>query len=133
MSKKSLLNFNIACPKYRKQVISLNNVGKWLRFHQSKIKNEYKQNLKDFCITPPPAIKYKKLFITFRIYRNNKRILDSDAIGFIVKWTIDAIKEVGWLVDDDQITYIVFPSILNKDLVESEINVSVFENVDDLF
>jgi len=128
---KKLLDFSIACPKYRKKVISLNNIPLWYRYQQSKIKNEYKQNLKDFCITTPDK-KLTKMFICFSIYRHNRRIFDSDALGFIVKWTIDAIKESGWLVDDNQVTYIVHPSVLNLDLIETEIKVEVYEKINDM-
>jgi len=122
-----LFYFNTACPKYKEQVISLNNVAKWHRFHSSKIKNEYKNNLKDFYI--PEAInKYKSLEIHFQLYRHNKRTLDSDNLGFIIKWTIDAIKELNWVEDDDEITYKVNPAILNRDLLETEIEVKVFNN-----
>jgi len=72
------------------------------------------------------------MFICFSIYRHNRRIFDSDALGFIVKWTIDAIKESGWLVDDNQVTYIVHPSVLNLDLIETEIKVEVYEKINDM-
>ena len=128
-----LFEFNTPCPKYKEQVISLNNVSKWLRFHQSKIKNTYKQQLKEWYI-PTPNTRYKKLYVEFHLFRHNKRVLDADNLGFIIKWTLDAIKEtenpklkITWLEDDDQIRYLVEPAILDRELLETEIKVKVFE------
>jgi len=130
---KQLFEFKVPCPKYQQTVISLNNVSKWHRFHQSKIKNTYKDNLKDWYI-PTPEKEYKSMYIEFHLMRHNKRVLDSDNLGFIIKWTLDAIKEtrneekdINWLEDDDQITYLVKPAILDKELLETEIIVKVFE------
>lgn len=138
-----LFEFHTPLPKYKEQVISLNNINKWYRFQSSKIKNEYKELLKDWYI-PTPDNTYEALYIEFHLYRHNKRTLDSDNLGFIIKWTIDAIKEInwkidttgkkpktiknpGWMIDDDNITYLVKPAILNTDLEETEIKVRVFK------
>jgi hypothetical protein len=118
---------------YKNQVISLNNIPKWYRFHQSKIKNEYKDMLKEWYI-PTPKKEYTSLYIEFHLFRHNKRVLDSDNLGFIIKWTLDSIKEteniekkIKWLTDDDQIQYMVVPAILNRDLKDTSITVKVFE------
>jgi len=124
---KTLFEFQVAGPKYKNQVISLNNVAKWLRFQGSIIKNIYKDSLKTWHI-PNAADKKEKLFIEFHLYRHNKRTLDSDNLGFIIKWTIDAIKESNWLIDDDKITYIVYPAILDRNLEDTEIKVIVKDN-----
>jgi hypothetical protein len=117
-------------------------VSKWLRFHSSKIKNEYKNNLKEWYI-PTPEKTFDKLLIEFHLYRHNKRTLDTDNLGFIIKWTIDAIKEInwseewvgnkvnitkkeGWMKDDDNVEYNVKPAILDKKLLETVITVKVF-------
>jgi len=128
---KNLFKFSVACPKHNKeQVVSLNNINKWLRFKKSTISNEYKNLLNDWHI-PTPNKKLKKAFIVFELYRHNKRILDSDNLGIIIKWTIDAIKNSGWLVDDDQIFYTVVPSTLDLSLKETEITLIMFENIED--
>jgi len=130
---KQLFQFNTPCPKYKEWVISLNNISKWHRFHQSKIKNQYKENLQSWYI-PTPEKEYKSMYVEFHLMRHNKRVLDSDNLGFIIKWTLDAIKEtenkelgIKWLKDDDQITYKVVPAKLDKTLLETEIIVKVFE------
>jgi len=129
MKNNYLFSFNTPCPTYSNKVVSLNNVGKWLRYHKSKISNTYKDNLKDLFI-PEASVKLKSAWIVFKLYRHNKRVLDSDNLGFIIKWTIDAIKEQGWLIDDNQITYTVFPSVLDKELEETQVSVEFFESFD---
>jgi Holliday junction resolvase RusA-like endonuclease len=125
MSKKLLFEFQVAAPKFKNQVISLNNVGKWHRFNSSSIKNLYKDNIKVWNI-PEPEDKLESVYIEFHLFRHNKRTLDSDNLGFIIKWTIDAIKEKEWLIDDDKVTYIVFPAILDRELIDTEIKVKVY-------
>lgn len=127
-----IFEFTTQCPKWKNQVISLNNVGKWLRFQGSKIKNEYKEMLKEWHI-PTPDFEHSSLYIEFHLTRHNGRVLDSDGLGFIIKYTIDAIKETAnddglrWMTDDDQITYLVKPAVLDRDLLETEITVKVFD------
>lgn len=125
---KVLFEFQVAGPKYKNQVVSLNNVGKWIRYQSSPIKNTYKDMIKAWHI-PTADVKYKELFIEFRLFRHNKRTLDSDNLGFIIKWTIDAIKELEWIEDDDQITYIVYPAVLDRELKDTEIKVVVKESI----
>ena len=126
-----IFEFSVACPTYKSDVvISLNNINKWFRYKVSSISNEYKDMLTEWHI-PAPNKKLKKVYIVFELYRHNKRILDSDNLGFIIKWTIDAIKNSGWLIDDDQVLYTVIPSTLNIDLKETEIKITMFEKVSD--
>jgi len=125
---KPLITFSTAVPKYGGQVVSLNNAKKWLKFSETPIKNEYKISLKQFYIPERKIEPLSKAFIIFRIFRKDKRMLDSDSLGYIIKWTIDAIKEENWFIDDDQITYIVFPSVVDKSLIETELTVSVYED-----
>jgi len=136
---KELFQFQTPCPKYKEQVISLNNISKWHRFHSSKIKNEFKDLLKEWYI-PTPEKQYESIYVEFMLYRHNKRTLDSDNLGFQIKWIIDAIKEtenedildnkskpITWIIDDDKVKYSVEPAILDRDLLETELKVVVYE------
>jgi Holliday junction resolvase RusA-like endonuclease len=125
-NSSKIFEFNVAAPKYQKQVVSLNNVNKWLRWHKSKISNDYKNMISDWHI-PEPTSEFKDILIEFKLYRHNGRVLDADNIGFIVKWTIDAIKEKGWLEDDNQVIFTVYPSIMDRELNETEIKVTAFQ------
>lgn len=124
-----IFSFHAACPKYQNKVISLNksDISKWVKWQEAVIKNEYKDNLKEWHIPDPEdGRELTNAWLEFRLFRHTGRKFDSDNLGFIIKWTIDAIKEMGWLKDDDQIIYTVFPSVVDKTLAETEIKVSMF-------
>lgn len=126
-----LVEFNIPLPKgkgkFKNQVASLNSVARWHWKSVADIKSDYKHLIKDWYINTSEE-PLSSMSIVFEINRHNNRILDSDNLGFIIKWTIDAIKESGWLVDDDQITYLVLPSKLNIDLIETSIKVTCYKD-----
>lgn len=125
-----LFSFSAPCPKYKEQVVSLNNIGKWYRYNKSKIMNEYKTILKTWHI-PEVEEKLEKAYFSFELKRHNKRVLDSDNLGFIIKWTIDAVKEEEWLLDDNKITYNVIPAIVDRTLKETIITVRMFKKKED--
>lgn len=126
-----LHRFCIPLPKGRgknkNKIASLNELPKWHWSSVDKVKREYKSVISDWYIGSYEGEPLKSMTIVFKLQRHNNRILDSDNIGFIIKWTIDAIKESGWLIDDDQITYLVEPSELKTDLIESMIEVICYQ------
>lgn len=126
-----ITSFNIPLPKGRgknkNKIASLNELPKWHWNDVSKVKKQYKDVISDWYIGDPNGEPLESMAIVFKLKRHNGRILDSDNIGFIIKWTIDAIKESGWLVDDDQITYLVEPSVLDRELIESTIEVACYK------
>jgi hypothetical protein len=130
--KEKLFEFNVPCPKYKEQVVSLNNFSKWYRFKGSTIKNTYIELLHEWCI-PEPEETLDEILVEYHLYRHNKRVLDADNLGFIIKWTNDAIKNkknelknLTFLTDDDQVHYYVKPAVLNRELLETEIKVKVY-------
>lgn len=140
--KKPLFSFKFPWAKYKNSLITLNNISKWKRFHEPKIKNDLKNMLKEWHIKEPNKSDLKEgLFIVFQVLRHNKRILDADNAGIIIKWSIDAIKEInweldengnwlkhiGWIEDDDNIIYTVLPAKYKEGLAETELKVHVFD------
>lgn len=127
-----IASFNIPLPKgkgkNKNKVASLNEIPKWHWKTVSDVKTQYKDTIKDWYIQSWQEEPLSSMTIVFELQRHNSRILDSDNLGFIIKWTIDAIKESGWLIDDDQITYLVLPSKLNRDLIETSIKVSCYKD-----
>ena len=111
--------------KGKMQVISLNNISKWGRFGKTKIKNEYKDLLKEFFIPTNQKEPYKKLNITFHILRENRRKFDADNIVFNIKWFIDSLTETKWLIDDDKVTFTVVPAEYVENLTEMQLKVVV--------
>jgi hypothetical protein len=126
-----ITSFNIPLPKGRgknkNKIASLNEVPKWHWNDTAKVKKQYKDVINDWYIGDPDGEPLSSMTVVFKLKRHNGRILDSDNIGFIIKWTIDAIKESGWLIDDDQITYLVIPSVIDRELIESTIEVSCYK------
>jgi len=124
-----IFSFFTAGAKNKDKIISLNEVVRINHFQLPKIKNLFKENLKVWNIPDNVGKKYEKLFIEFHIFRHNKRVLDSDNLGAQVKWIIDAIKDKGWLEkDDNQITYIVYPAILDRNKKDTTLQVIVRDN-----
>jgi len=111
--------------KGKEQLVTLNNTSKWFRYGVTKIKNEYKNLLKEFFISSNPNPPYKELIITYRILRDSKRKLDSDNIIWNIKWFTDVLTETNWLVDDDKVTFTIFPTEYVKDTKETSIKVTV--------
>lgn len=130
MEKRPISSFSLPLPKGRgknkNKIATLNEVPKWHWSSVSKVKNDYKDLIKDWYLEDWNKEPLGSMTVVFSIERHNKRILDSDNIGFIIKWVLDAIKETGTLVDDDQITYTVNPSIVVEGLVESQIKVECY-------
>ena len=124
-----IFRFFTAGAKKKEKLISLNSINKINHFELPKIKNGFKDNLKVWNIPDNKGVKYQKLFIEFHIFRHNKRIFDSDNLGVQIKWIIDSIKETDWLLDDDnEITYIVFPAVLDRKRTDTTIEVIVRDN-----
>jgi len=97
-----------------KLLATMNNVLDWKRFYETKIKNEFKQNLIDFYI-PEPEKKYESLTIEYRILRNSRRKIDPDSAGFAMKWIQDTLEKVGYVEDDRTIQLKSFPTqIINS-------------------
>lgn len=131
ISGEQIANFTIPLPKGRgknkNKIASLNELPKWHWKVISDVQKQYKQIIKDWYISSYESDPLPSMTILFKLHRHNDRVLDSDNLGFIIKWTIDAIKESGWLIDDDQITYIVEPSRVNRDLIETSIEVLCYK------
>lgn len=129
MSSEKCLMEGVILPlaKYKNQLISLNNVSKWQRYSAKKVKDEYKQMLKDFYLVENENDAYKTLTVKFEIIRHNNRKFDADNGAYSYKWIIDTLVELGWLLDDDQVRYEVEPSIVNSSLKDTSVRVSIYE------
>lgn len=132
-NNKLLFEFSTSIPTYgtlkKRKIPTLNNVQEWFRFFKSKLKNEYQDNLLSFAIPSCNIVPLDGCFIYFQIKRPNKRTLDADNIGFIVKWTIDAIKVSNWIKDDNKVSYYVGEAIEDKTLLETSLEIKVYERM----
>lgn len=123
------LEFTVAVPKIgtgkaKNQLVLMNNASVWMRYYQTKIKKTYKDHLKEWHISES-SLALESGTVEFQLYRPTKRRLDADSIAFIGKWTVDFLVEQGYFIDDDQVTFVYKPVIVEKDRVETEIKVTV--------
>ena len=123
---KQVLSFTVAYPKVgigksKNQLVTMNNAAVWLRYYKSKISAKYKGLLGDWFIPECTTKPHRSGVLECRIYRPTKQRLDADSASYIVKWTADFAVEQGWFKDDDQLTFILKPVIVEKNRAETEI------------
>lgn len=112
--------------KVTEQLCTLNNFSRWGRFGKAKIKEEYKQMLQDFFIPEPGGEALDSMIIEFSILRHNKRKIDVDNLIYNQKFILDLLQDMNWLVDDDQVTIIVVPSVYVNGLSETQFRVKAY-------
>lgn len=127
---KIILETTIPVPKIgtgksKNQLVLMNNASIWMRYYQTKIKKAFKDNLKDWHL-PKSELSLDSGTVEFRLYRPTKRRLDADSIAFIGKWFVDTLVEQGYFKDDDQITFMYKPVIVEKDRVETEVKIKIY-------
>jgi hypothetical protein len=128
---KQILEFTIPFPKIpagkrKGQLVTLNSAPYWYRYQKTKIKNGVKTRLTDWLVPKYNGEPHREGRIEFRLYRPSKKRLDADAGSFVNKWIIDTIVEQGYFVDDDRITLVLHPVVIEEDRVETDIEVKVF-------
>ena len=133
MVGEKILEFRVGVPKIlsgkgKGRLVSLNTIPLWYRYQKTKIKNQFKDAIKDWFI-PKSDKRYKSGSIVFKLYRPTKVKLDADGQIFAYKWIADALVEQGWFLDDDKITFVLEPVVHDVNKVETEIKVEVYANV----
>ncbi len=127
---RPILEFTYSAPKigagkHKNQLATNNNAVNWLRYYKTKIKNTFKDNLIEWSV-PQVEHNYKSGTVEFQIYRPNKRRIDADAFGISsFKWTVDLLVQQGWFKDDDQVTFIFKPAIVETERIETDVKVRV--------
>lgn len=110
--------------KYTYVLATLNNVGTWIRWSKTKIKNEYKAELKEYYLPEPEAM-YDELTIDYRLIRHTNMRLDKDNIVFALKWIADTLEELGYIKDDKVVNFRSFDTIYDKSLPETMFQIRV--------
>lgn len=111
----------IGVGKSKNQYATNNNIPTWYRFQKTKIKNAFKESLREWYV-PATNHKFDRATITFQILRDSSRKIDADAFGVSAyKWFIDLLVEQGWLKDDDKVRVIQEPVVLNASSNETQI------------
>lgn len=124
--------------KQTEQLCTINNYSRWKREVSDRTRNGkttpgirtlYKQLLRDFFIPEPEDETFYKITIDYTILRHNKRKIDTDGLIFNHKWLADLLQEMGWISDDDQVTLIIRPYIVDKNLNETQFKVIAYETI----
>ena len=110
--------------KKSKILITMNNVLVWKRFYETKIKAQFKQNLREYYL-PEPTETYDSLHIKYRIVRHNKRKIDPDSAAFVMKWFIDELENLGYVKDDRYVTVASYPTSIHPEQ-ETFIEIKVY-------
>ena len=125
-----ILEFTFALPKigvgkHKNEYVLMNNASVWLRFYKSKIMAEFKEHISSWSI-PESSLLLGSGRIEYQLYRPNKKKLDNDAPSYVYKWVQDTLVAQGYFKDDDQITSILRPVIVERNRVETEVKVAVY-------
>lgn len=114
-------------PKTKTHILATpNTASKWLRFHKKSIRDNFTSHLREFVI-PEPAVMYKYLHIDYRLVRHNNRKIDADSASYAIKWFNDLLEDMGYIKDDKDITVASFPTIIDKLLPETMIDIRVLD------
>jgi len=129
-SCEPILEFTCALPKigvgkHKNEYVLMNNASVWLRFYKPKIMSAFKERITSWSI-PISTLKSKSGRIEYQLYRPNKKRLDSDAPSYVYKWIMDTLVDLGYFIDDNDITLVLKPVIVEKDRVETEVRVTVY-------
>ena len=114
----------IGAGKHKNQLVTNNNVSIWKRWYETKIKKTFKDSLRDWTV-PESELKLKSGTVEFQLYRPTRHRLDADSITWEGKWFVDFLVEQGYFEDDDQVTFIYKPVIVEHERVETEVYVVV--------
>ena len=110
----------------KNELCSLNNISRWYRFAKTKIKDEFKNQLKEWSLPVWEDNPFMKAELEYTILRTNRKKMDSDALSLTYKWVQDLLVEEGYLTDDDHTKVILNPTQLN---VEGSVETSVLVEI----
>jgi hypothetical protein len=113
--------------RYRQQLLSLNMVSKLNSHALGKIKNDFKNQIKDWLVpegSEEPI--HNGLTIHAKVIRHNKRKFDAINMAIVVKWLEDILVEQGIVEDDRDDEIVLFPTEIDDSLDETMIEFKVF-------
>ena len=107
--------------KKANQLCTVNNLPYFYRYGITRIKNTFKEQLKEWYIPKHTGEPTRSALVIFRIKRKNKKRIDPDSAALPQKWIADVLVEQGYLIDDDQIRYILEPTEYSCEGVDTSI------------
>ncbi len=114
--------------KHSKKLVTVNSIPHWYRYKKTEVKNNFKESLGSWTIPEYDKEPHKSGTVEFTLLRHNNRRIDADSCTFVGKWLVDFLVERGYFLDDNEITFIYRPALMNQDVVETSINVKVYAN-----
>ena len=102
--------------KKKESILCLtNNISLWWKHSKTRIKNEFKDILKQWYLPEWQDNPYERAEIHFTVLRANGKKLDADSMApSTFKWSMDTLVEQGYLVDDDKVKLVLHPTRLNQ-------------------
>ena len=118
------IEFIFVPPSFGKknELATLNNVTRWLKFAQTKMKQELKTTLTEWSLPQWEENPFTQAEIGYTILRKDGRKIDSDNLAFSYKWLQDLLVENQYMTDDDKIRVVLNPTQLH---VEGSLETSV--------
>ena len=112
--------------KKKTQYATANNLPYFYRYGVTRIKTEFKNNVKKWYIQKSLEPPSKSAEIHYTILRNTNRKMDSDAFAATAcKWLQDLLVELKYIKDDDNCKVILNPTKLGVEGVETSILMQV--------
>ncbi len=128
--KGLLLEFRFNAPRVydnpkKTLLVTQNTASKWKRWSEPKIKKKLKDSLGEWTI-PKSTEQCDEGTVICTILRPTKHRIDADSMAPVVKWVVDFLVEQGWFIDDDNIVFIFRPKVVDPSLVETMLEIEVF-------
>ena len=97
------------------EVASTNNLSKWWQQSKTRIKNDFKNIVKEWYLPEWDNNYFRRAEVHFTILRTNYRKMDADSLGpSTYKWALDCLTEQGYIIDDDQCKVVLNPTLLGQ-------------------
>ena len=106
-----------------KSLLTLNNWNKIHWSQRNKIKNAFKEQLKEWFI-PYSSRNSEALKLTLQLITPQRHI-DAINLALVIKWIEDVLIEKNWILDDKNNTIVILPTIINKKEIDPKIKVII--------
>ena len=116
----------IGAGKHKDKLALMNTHHLWGPWYGTKIKNEFKDQLREWYLPIYDDNPFLQATVHFTILRNNNLRIDADSMSFVNKWFMDTLTEQNYLVDDDKCRIVLEPPIMGlKSEVETQMQVQI--------
>lgn len=109
----------------KNQLLTLNNLMKCHWSLISKIKSDLKASLKEWFFAENKEMPYDRLIVSFKIISKDKKRHDAINTAYIAKIAEDVLVDLGWVNDDHRNKVVFEPTVHEKGLNETMIEVIV--------